>query len=134
MGGFSPKRRKIVRAELFQQQGGKCCYCQRPMRIVDIQPGVRVPDDAATIEHPYQKGDPRRPKRHTIADVWLACWRCNWNRGRANPARLPDLKPKSCPQRVLTSVTEGHPGESVPLGCLNEMAVIAVFDGAGGGT
>lgn len=72
------KKRALVR-ELFEKQGGKCCYCDRPMVIMPRGRNMNRLD-AATLEHlrtGRRKGWTRR------GEMAAACHECNQMRGSA---------------------------------------------------
>ncbi|WP_165505598.1 HNH endonuclease [Rhizobium leguminosarum] len=71
------KRALVI--ELFEKQGGKCCYCDRAMILMPRGAG-RIPPHAATLEHlrtGRRKGWTRRD------EMAAACRECNDMRGSA---------------------------------------------------
>lgn len=62
-----------------------CHWCE--IKVYQYQglegAGCRLPRNMATIDHVFQKGDPRRTPGHKTPSV-LACRRCNERRGREN--------------------------------------------------
>lgn len=77
------RKRMVVKRGLFVEQGGRCHWCERPVRL-EIT-GTPLPDDIGTLDHVYAKGDPRRDNHalrphNAIAEI-LACHACNNERG-----------------------------------------------------
>lgn len=68
------KRDHRVRAELFQRQGGKCCYCRKIMMGEFRGGNPRRP----TIEHLRRRIDGGTSRKDNLA---LACFQCNHDRG-----------------------------------------------------
>jgi hypothetical protein len=81
MGANSSRWKRRRRRELFAEQQGKCYWCDRPCREVTKS---RLPDDAATLDHLFDRFDPRRhmPPQGQKRYV-MACHRCNHDRGTA---------------------------------------------------
>lgn len=59
---------------VFARDGWRCRYCGIRVRLFRRRRGVKVPDDAATIDHlvPAAKGGPT-----TKGNTVTACYRCN---------------------------------------------------------
>lgn len=106
---YSPRRRR----NLFKQQKGKCYHCRGEMVLFDfrqlikyklnklgqkvkIQTGtLQIPDNAVTIDHLYDRYDPRRndympDKERTVG----ACMKCNHELGRDRCKRFG--RPNRC--------------------------------------
>lgn len=84
---FSPKRRRKVRARLFDQQGGLCHWCKCKMTI---EKAAKMPPNYGTFEHlhPYALGG-----RMTADNIVLACHACNEYRGaRLNSALMKEAR------------------------------------------
>lgn len=82
---ISSRRKQNIRNVLFEAQGGKCCYCAKPMRL--SQRGRYA--DAATIEHLHRKADGGSDRRSNLA---AACLECNQDRGPLNWLEFKTLK------------------------------------------
>jgi hypothetical protein len=63
---------KKLRVILFERQGGRCFYCDQPMRMGTAKAGRPCPPDMLTIDH-IILGKPR--------PVVAACFACNSERG-----------------------------------------------------
>jgi hypothetical protein len=63
---------KKLRVILFERQGGRCFYCDVPMRFVTQKHGRPTPPDMLTVDH-IIIGKPR--------PVVAACFACNSERG-----------------------------------------------------
>ncbi|AHF83717.1 HNH endonuclease [Rhizobium leguminosarum bv. trifolii WSM1689] len=63
--------------ELFNKQGGRCCYCDRAMIIMTRGRGQNRPD-AATLEHLMTNRRKGWTRRDNMA---AACRECNGMRG-----------------------------------------------------
>jgi len=75
------KRGASIKAELHRLQGGRCCYCDRPVELAP-EPwpiGSPAPDHFATLEHLRRKVDGGTSHRDNLA---VACHRCNSMRGK----------------------------------------------------
>jgi 5-methylcytosine-specific restriction endonuclease McrA len=94
----TPKSKQVM----FEQQGGLCYYCERPMRVVKTEPGERMPDDAATREHKVPK---KKGGRSNGNNIVLACYRCNTRKGH--------MSEKEFRQYRLAAQNGGSPGEAV---------------------
>ncbi|MBX5293086.1 HNH endonuclease [Rhizobium sp. NLR15a] len=71
-------KRALVR-DLFEKQGGKCCYCDRAMILMPR--GARhIPHNAATLEHLITQ---RRKGWTKVDNMAAACRECNDMRGSA---------------------------------------------------
>lgn len=57
---------------------GVCFHCGTPVKDYPQVDGVRLPDDAATIDHLVPR---TQRKRHQKVAKVLACYKCNWERG-----------------------------------------------------
>lgn len=78
----NPKYRKR-RDALWQEQGGRCCWCKRPMLHYSTPiEGNRLPENFATLEHLLPRTHPRR-RTYPNGEkrLALACFRCNNARG-----------------------------------------------------
>ncbi|WFU89016.1 HNH endonuclease [Rhizobium sp. CC1099] len=65
--------------ELFEKQGGHCCYCDQPMVIMSRGADHNRPD-AATLEHLMTGRRKGWTNRDNLA---VACRECNGMRGSA---------------------------------------------------
>ena len=91
-------KRKLV-ANLFMKQKFLCYWCDK--KLIMYQPsqlsnGI-VPDNAATLDHLYERFDPRRYKPYepgeTIEDRHVcACSKCNGKRGLMKWLQLSKLE------------------------------------------
>jgi hypothetical protein len=66
-----------IKIQLFHAQGGKCCYCGKPVRLRPVERwgnGIPAPDDFATLEHLQRQADGGTSEPHNVA---LACFACN---------------------------------------------------------
>lgn len=70
-------KRQKFRGELFALQAGKCCYCEREMRLASLPHKCRTPKDYATFEHLMQKCEGGTNAQKNIK---LACHQCNRKR------------------------------------------------------
>lgn len=70
-------KRQKFRGELFTLQEGKCCYCEREMRLASLPHKCRTPKDYATFEHLMQKCEGGTNAQKNIK---LACHQCNRKR------------------------------------------------------
>lgn len=72
---------KKIRNQRFDEQGGLCCYCQRPMiREMGYISGGGQPHDLCTLEHLTDRLDPSRWDRNVPESQQryaAACARCN---------------------------------------------------------
>lgn len=85
---MGPIKRAYLRGELFTRQGGRCCYCEKPIYIKDhaserlfplrTKKGAAHPDHLATLEHLRRIAD---GGRHSLDNFALACRPCNCARG-----------------------------------------------------
>ena len=75
-------RIKRQRRRLYEQNP-YCHWCQRKLQLIE-KPGGKLPDDAATIDHLRSRYDPLRqvPATRNECRRVLACFRCNFERGR----------------------------------------------------
>ena len=85
-----------VRQFLFKKDP-HCIYCGIETKeyeewYVSQQKGFKIPDDLATLEHLYDKLDPK--KRYEIypdhSDKAIACHRCNQRRGKERVNAIPE--------------------------------------------
>lgn len=77
---------KRRRAELYQQQGGKCFWCQGQMRQLKTDGGP-FPDDLCTLDHLRNRYHPGRLEPTTGETRYVAaCYACNHRRGRESHA------------------------------------------------
>lgn len=82
--GSGGTRRKALKARLFEEQKGLCFYCGRSMRLEwEHQKRVKVPEDLATLDHRNSRLSSSRGKSPGVKVNVLACWKCNFNRGKA---------------------------------------------------
>lgn len=89
------KHRKVKR--LWEEQDGKCYWCQeqmvlcRPEKLVrhGRKGRVRLPLNFATLDHLDDRFSPDRGKRGGERRIVLACKRCNELRGRIAQASQP---------------------------------------------
>jgi 5-methylcytosine-specific restriction endonuclease McrA len=72
------KRRKLK--HLLNQQGGLCFYCRKTIRLY-VTEGAPIPDDCATVDHKYPRGDWRREDPTVPYKHVAACPPCNNRRG-----------------------------------------------------
>ncbi len=87
------------RTALYHQQGGKCHWCGCEMILLDPAPCIGQPTNLATVDHLYDRLDPRRqippsgPEQRWVA----ACRECNHKRGRESQSAQPieDLRRRS---------------------------------------
>lgn len=108
---MSKEKKKRRMANLWCFQGGRCCYCQKPMLhwsdlrsdpskvkkygVVRDANGVEhikiMPEDLATLEHLRDRYHPARQEQPRQREQrWaLACWRCNTDRGNARTKERP---------------------------------------------
>lgn len=76
--------RKIKINALIEAFHGLCHWCDKPVKIHNINHGQRLPHNHATIDHVYPKGDARRESSHSPPGVVkhvLSCHACNNERG-----------------------------------------------------
>lgn len=72
--GKRMRRVRSIRNELFMRQGGRCCYCRKPMIGKPSSGDPRRP----TIEHLRRKIEGGTDRRDNLA---VACFQCNHDRG-----------------------------------------------------
>ena len=73
MGTKDTLRKKNLKAELMEKQGGVCCYCERPFYL-----GRSNHSFGATFEHLKRKIDGGKSNKDNLA---LAHRSCNMARG-----------------------------------------------------
>ena len=82
---------KKLRLIAFQNQHGRCCYCNMPMWVISPAELPLRPRLAAlfrcTAEHLVARQDGGRDEPNNIA---AACWLCNQRRHRRKRAPPPD--------------------------------------------
>lgn len=79
-----------VMATLRVRQGGKCCYCEKPMvRFKGKYPAGGPPANAETVEHLRRRADGGTNRRDNLA---LACHDCNQSRGNVDWLTYKSLK------------------------------------------
>lgn len=109
-------RKSEIRKRLFEKEP-HCCYCGRltkeylELYTTDLPKGFHMPDDAATVEHLYDKYDYVKrwetrdnPERHAIA-----CYKCNQERGNERQREYADThraKRKEFLDKVRVSQTK----------------------------
>lgn len=87
MSGGGRKKRE-QKWKLFWRQEGLCCYCQTPM-ILSFHQIEHPPRNLATVEHRDDRFSPERGKHEGEFRRALACWQCNYERGRISQAEQP---------------------------------------------
>lgn len=75
--GIDPMARRHLRVALFEEQGGRCCWCAVPMSIAVKHAGQKR---YGTFEHIVRKADGGTDDRSNLK---LACRKCNHARGEA---------------------------------------------------
>lgn len=109
MGVKEARNRKKRRTRFFNEQDGKCWWCQCDMVHWDDYTNIPkykhiVPQNGATIDHIRDRFDPTR--RHIgIGRRWrIACYECNHRRGKESQAAqaIEELwkRSKSPPQNI----------------------------------
>lgn len=74
----NPERMDKVRSAMYEQQKGRCCYCEKLMRYPIVGHHYkRQPADLATFEHLQQRCEGGTWAQKNIR---LACQHCNKNR------------------------------------------------------
>ncbi len=82
--------RQGIRLLLRAKQNGKCCYCERPMRIWEAKtPRGGLPKDAETLEHLCRQAD---GGKHNADNLALSCHECNVGRGALDWLTYKTLK------------------------------------------
>lgn len=82
MNSSGPVRRRI-RQRMFNEQWGKCHWCDRRMTL-DIRPNPPFPN-YATFDHVIAQAEGGSGRRENLR---LACWECNQRRGAELSAKL----------------------------------------------
>jgi hypothetical protein len=103
---LSPNTRmRITLWRHAQPQPGRCHWCGCPTVLVSAWPrgAGELPENAATIDHLYPQGDPRRSPASGAADLVLACHACNGERAREDRAVLATMREAGV--RVVVEVT-----------------------------
>jgi hypothetical protein len=118
------KRRRL---RLYREQKGKCYYCKCQMSLeLEIPKHRKAPLDQCTIEHLFDRFDPRRGKVKGQACWVAACWKCNNERSqrrcrefieqqRMKSGRLPTIKgvvvrPRADSEQTTPRAAEGREG------------------------
>jgi hypothetical protein len=80
---------KRRRNEMFNEQHGDCYWCHNPMTLLhDHPPGPENPD-GCTLDHLFDRTDPRRRKHKNGRVAYVAaCWRCNNIRSKVTSRSL----------------------------------------------
>jgi hypothetical protein len=98
---FTRKPKSVVKVRWFKNElrvhtvfdgGGKCFWCKCRVKLVKGYRGV-LPDDAATIDHLYERGG--TGKRESD-EVVLACRKCNHERGEVHNRMLMERRNGQC--------------------------------------
>lgn len=77
---------KRQRERLFQEQGGLCYWCERPMVLPERYPESGIPPaDHCTLDHLRDRFNPKRREKniHRERRRVAACSECNYERSRA---------------------------------------------------
>jgi uncharacterized protein (TIGR02646 family) len=77
---MTTERARQIRAQLYEQQNGLCCYCNKQVTLESVDD-----PDSATIEH-------LKPKcmggTNDIENLALACYKCNQDYGYVMQKKL----------------------------------------------
>lgn len=101
MGGLSDPQR--ARRALHSEQGGRCAYCLRPMRLrgVDFPRDAAPVPDEATVDHVTARS---RGGRNYRPNLVAACRVCNEGKADAPPETfLATILPPETVSAVLAS-------------------------------
>lgn len=83
--GYSlhPARREELRRAVYKRERGRCYWCNCRVRLHWKDPGVFIPEDAATLDHivPLSKGG-----NWDVTNLLLCCPPCNRRRGNMDAA------------------------------------------------
>lgn len=81
--------KKRRRTDLFAEQGGKCHWCGEDMLMPACYPVGGTQDPRlCTLDHLFDRYDPRRWANTAGARYVAACLECNQNRGAARHAEM----------------------------------------------
>lgn len=83
------EKKKRLKTLLYQQQNGKCCYCESDMLLSFENHIGQQPNNLATFEHVYHLWEPDRHKKGNKDKVMLACYQCNHKKGIEFVRRTP---------------------------------------------
>lgn len=82
--------RQGIRLVLRAKQNGKCCYCERKMRVWEGKtPRGGLPKDAETLEHLRRQ---QEGGGHNADNLALSCYECNIGRGALDWLTYKSLK------------------------------------------
>lgn len=103
------ENRRRQKWNLFWRQEGKCCYCSVPM-VLSFHHIKEPPKNLATLEHHDDRFSPERGKHFGEYRRSLACWQCNFERGKASQAQQPieELRRRAQNGRTSSIYTIGN--------------------------
>lgn len=99
------KNQQKRRLAKLHAQSSACHWCACETVYMGGQPPKPLVRNRATLDHLYDKFDPRRGKigGGTVEVTVLACWACNQRRGRERTIELADLHKRKVQQGQIES-------------------------------